>query len=186
MHAANPSTDRQDILRRRIGLICHLIRAAAVIWFAWAASKSISNWLTLEAVNNTWGRYLHLDLKNLPISHHMTALAITIADLTVAGFVVAFLWRLFGHYLRGSIFSLEAVNEMRKLGWAGVTAVAADLIARPLIKTVLTAHMANPPRFAVWAEPNDMLHMVMALFIVALAHVFKTGVEIADDHRQII
>jgi hypothetical protein len=186
MSAATVPDDRHVILRSRIGLMCHIIRAAALIWFAWAAIRSISNWLSLNAVKDSWGRYLHLDLTGLPFSHHLTAFAVVLADLAMAGVVVVFLWRLFGCYLRGSIFSLEAVVEMRALGWAGVAAVAADLIARPLIKTVLTAHLASPPPFAVWAEPNDMLHLIMALFIVALAHVFRTGVEIADDHRQII
>lgn len=180
------SSDRHDVLRRRIGAMCHIIRAAAVIWFAWTATQSISHWLTLDAVKNTWGRYLSVDLSALPFSHHMTAFAITLANLTIAAFVVVCLWRLFSHYLRGSIFSLEAVMQMRALGWTGVAAIAADLVARPLIKAILTAHLSDSPRFAVWAEPNDMLHLVMALFIVALAHVFKTGVEIAEDNRQFI
>ncbi|MEQ1695094.1 MAG: DUF2975 domain-containing protein [Hyphomicrobiaceae bacterium] len=176
----------QAAATRRIGPMCHVIRAAAAIWFAWTAIRSISHWVTLGAVKNSWGRYLNVDLSGLPFSHHMVAFAITLANLTIAAFVLVFIWRLFGHYLRGSIFSIESVAQMRALGWTGVTAVAADLIARPLIKSVLTAHLASPPPFAVWAEPNDILHLVMALFIVALAHVFKTGVEIADDHRQFI
>lgn len=176
----------QAAATQRIGMMCHIIRAAAVIWFAWAAIRSISHWVTLGALKNSWGRYLNADLSALPFSHHMAAFAITLANLTIAAFVLVFIWRLFGHYLRGSIFSLESVAQMRALGWTGVAAVAADLIARPLIKAVLTAHLPNPPPFAVWAEPNDMLHLVMALFIVALAHVFKTGVEIAEDNRQFI
>lgn len=186
MPAAALSSDRQQILHNRIGTMCHVIRAAAVIWFAWAAIRSLSNWLTLDAVKNSWGRHLHLDLSQLPFSHHMAAFAITLADIAITGLVVAFLWRLFSLYLRGHIFSLDAVAQMRNLGWAGVAAVAADLIARPLVKAVLTAHLSVPQPLALWAEPNDMLHLIMALFIVALAHVFKTGVEIAEDNRQFI
>lgn len=106
MSAATVSDDRHDILRSRIGLMCRVIRAAALIWFVWAAIRSISNWLSLSAVKDSWGRYLHLDLNGLPFSHHMTAFAVVLVDLTLAGVVVVFLWRLFGCYLRGSIFAI--------------------------------------------------------------------------------
>lgn len=186
MNSISIQPDRHIGLQRRIGSMCHLIRAAGAIWFAWAAILSLSKWSTMEAVTNSWGRYLHLDLSQLPAAHYAAACAVVAADIAISGLVVVFLWRLFGRYLRGDIFSLDAVAQMRALGWTGVAAVAADTIARPLVKTILTAHLANPPAAALWAEPNDMLHLVMALFIVALAHVFKTGVEIAEDNRQFI
>ncbi len=71
-------------------------------------------------------------------------------------------------------------------GWTGVAAVAADILARPLIAYALTLHLSEGPQRHFWIMPNDLLHLLLALFIVAFAHIFRVGVEIADDNRQIV
>src|SRR5262249_25971879 len=113
-------------------------------------------------------------------------LAIILLDLGIAWLPVLFIWRLFGHYLRGDIFSLAAVSEMWRCGWAGVAAIIADLIARPLLAYALTQHLSESERLHFWTNPSDLLYLLTALFIVALAHIFRAGVEIADDNRQIV
>jgi Protein of unknown function (DUF2975) len=100
--------------------------------------------------------------------------------------IVVFIWRLFGHYLRGDIFSAAAVAEMGRAGWTGVAAVVADLLSRPLVAYALTPHLGEGARHHFWIMPNDLLHLLLALFIVALAEIFRAGVEIADDNRQIV
>jgi hypothetical protein len=139
-----------------------------------------------DRVAEHYGRALKIDLGHLPASGYLMALTIIVLDLALAWLVVVFVWRLFGRYLRGDIFSQAAVVEMWRGGWAGVAAVAADLVARPLLAYALTLHLDESQRHHFWTTPNDLLHLVMALFIVALAHIFRAGVEIADDNRQIV
>jgi hypothetical protein len=128
-----------------------------------------------------------MDLSALPAAHYAAAFAVLFADLAVAALVAVLVWRLFGAYLRQGVFTAQASREMTRLGWAGVAAVLADMAARPLLYAVLSLHLENAPHAVViWADPNDVLHMLMALFVLAWAHIFQAGVEIADEHPQFI
>jgi hypothetical protein len=173
-------------LRRRVAPLCHIIRVSAVIWIVWASVVAVSLFASRAQVAEHYGRFLNVDLAGLPTPGYLLALAILLTDLGIAWLPVIFLWRLFGHYLRGDIFSLAAVGEMRLCGWTGVAAVITDIVSRPPLAYALTRHLPEAERHHFWTSPNDILFLLMALFIVALAHIFRAGVEIADDNRQIV
>jgi hypothetical protein len=173
-------------LRRRVAPLCHAIRWSAVGWGLWATATALMVFAGTDHVAEHYGRALKTDLGQLPVSGYVMALTIIVLDLALAWLVIAFVWRLFGRYLRGDIFSHVAVAEMWRVGWAGVAAVAADIVARPLLAYALTLHLDESQRHHFWTTPEDLLHLLMVLFIVALAHIFRAGVEIADDHRQIV
>ena len=173
-------------LHRRVAPLCHVIRWCAVAWGLWATVIVFMVFAVPDRVAENYGRALNVDLGQLPTSGYVLALAIIVLDLALAWLVVFFVWRLFGHYLKGDIFSHAAVAEMWRGGWAGVAVVAFDLVARPLIAYVLTQHLAESQRLHFWTSPDDLLHLMLALFIVALARIFRAGVEIADDNRQIV
>lgn len=184
---ASDAPDRHSALRQRVAVLCHLVRWVAVAWIGWALMIILMKWTSRTELANSWGRFLKLDLSALPSTHYAAAFAVVLVDWAVAAMVVVFFWRLFGQYLAGNIFSRESVDEMRWLGWAGVAAMTVDFIARPMVRFLLSMHLGDgTQRLGFWVEPNDLLHLLMALFIVVLAHVFKAGVEIADDHRQIV
>lgn len=183
--AAHP--DMHAALSRRLAPLCHAVRLSAAAWIVWVAFVTVRHWSDAAEIARGYGHYLKLDLSRLPASDHAIAFAMVLADVAVAAVVVVFVWRLFAHYLRGEIFTLGAVDEMRRLGWAGCAAVAADIVVRSLQPVILTRHLDGGARsLSLWIEPNDLLHLMMALFFVVLAVIFKTGVEIADDHRQIV
>jgi len=173
-------------LRRRVAPLCHAIRLSALVWIIWASVATFSVFASKVRVAEHYGRVLHVDLTNLPTQGYLMALAIVLVDLAIAWIIVVFIWRLFGHYLRGEIFSSSAVKEMWRGGWTGVAAVVTDIVARPLVAYVLTQHLSESQRHHFWTSPDDLLHVLLALFIVALAHIFRAGVEIADDNRQIV
>ncbi|MEQ1718141.1 MAG: DUF2975 domain-containing protein [Hyphomicrobium sp.] len=178
---------RTSLLRRRVGWLCHLIRFTALVWIAWGLVRVVLHWNDFAAVSAAYGRMLKLDLSGLPVSHYTAAYALVLLDWAGAALVVVFVWRLFGHYLAGNIFSLDAVTVMRRLGFASVASVGLDILVRPAIAALFTMHLESAHHVLKgWADPNDLLHLLMGLFVLALAHIFKTGVEIADDHRQII
>jgi hypothetical protein len=175
-----------DGLRRRVAPLCHAIRWCAVVWITWASAATLWLFGSPSRVAEHFGHVFNVDLSNLPTSGYVMALAIVLVDLAIAWLIVAFVWRLFGHYLRGEIFSLAAVEEMWRIGWTGVAAVVADVVARPLLAYALTQHLAESQHRHFWTSPNDLLHLLLALFVVALAYIFRVGVEIADDNRQIV
>lgn len=173
-------------LHRRVAPLCLAIRWCAVAWGLWATVTVFTVFASPARVAEKYSHALKVDLGQLPTSSYVIALAIIALDLALAWLVVVFIWRLFGHYLKGDIFSHAAVAEMWRCGWAGVAAVVADIVSRPLIAYVLTWHLGDSQPFHFWASPEDLLHLLVALFIVALAQIFRAGVEIADDSRQIV
>ena len=179
-HADHPA------LTRRIASLCHVIRWSALLWVAWATATTLMIFASPDRVAEHYGRFFDVDLANLPTSGYALALLIIVLDLALAWLVVAFIWRLFGHYLRADIFSHAAVDEMWRCGWTGVVAVVGDIIARPVLAYALTQHLSSGQRHHFWTTPNDLLHLMLALFVVALAFIFRTGVEIADENRQIV
>ena len=183
--ALSPLVQNQA-LHRRVAPLCHIIRLFALIWILWATASTLMVFASPERVAAHYGSALKVDLTSLPLSGYAVALVIIMLDLAIAWLIVLFVWRLFGHYLRGDIFSIAAVREMWRAGWTGFAAVVADIIARPLLAYVLTQHSSEHQRYHFWTTPNDLLHLLLALFIVALAHIFRAGVEIADDNRLIV
>ena len=181
----NPQVQNQA-LHHRVAPLCHIIRLSALVWIVWATAATLMVFASPERVAAQYSGVLKIDLTSLPLSGYAMALLIIVLDLAIAWLIVVFVWRLFGHYLRGDIFSIAAVREMWRAGWTGVAAVVTDIIARPLLAYVLTQHVSEHQRYHFWTTPNDLLHLLLALFIVALAHIFRAGVEIADDHRQIV
>lgn len=171
----------------RIHLLCHAIRWVALAWIGWAIAVVIAQWSDRGGIVRNYGRMLGLDLTAMPDSHYLAAAGIICLDVAAAACIVIFVWRLFGHYLKGNVFTRAAVDEMRNAGIAGLVAVAADIVARPAIVAVMTLHLnASPHPFKIWGQPNDALHLLMAAFIVVIAHIFKAGVDLAEDHRQIV
>src|SRR5215813_7333393 len=144
MSSSNQSVDpRFDMseVNRRVALLCHAIRWSAVTWGLWVTAAVLMLYASPDRVVDHYGRALKVDLGHLPASGYLVALTIIVFDLALAWLVVVFVWRLFGRYLRGDIFSHAAVSEMWRGGWAGVVAVAADVVARPLLAYVLTMHL---------------------------------------------
>lgn len=184
--SAASSESKDDALRRRVAPLCHAIRFAALAWIIWASLVTFSVFASKTSVAEHYGKVLHVDLSGLTMSGYGLALAIVLIDLAIAWMIVVFIWRLFGHYLRGEIFTHSAVEEMWRGGWTAVGAVAVDIVARPLVAYALTWHLNESLRHYFWTSPEDLLHLLLALFIVALAHIFRAGVDIADDHRQIV
>jgi hypothetical protein len=173
-------------LTRRMSYLCHAIRWSALLWAVSATAMISMIFASPDRVAEYYGRFFKVDLSNLPTSGYALALLIVVLDASLVWLVVVFIWRLFGHYVRTDIFSHAAVNEMWRCGWTGVAAVVVDITARPALAYALTQHLSGNQHHYFWTFPDDLLHLMLALFVVALAFIFRTGVEIADDNRQIV
>lgn len=185
--ASSVSTAPVSVLGPRLALACHVIRFTALAWIAWAVFAVVSTWSDPTRVARIYGHLLKLDLAGYSSTQHMASFVVLLVDLAASALVVLLVWRLFGHFLAGRILSVATADEMRSLGIAGVLALVVDMVARPAVAAILSAHVTGAEgRFDIWGQPNDLLHLMMALFIVVVASVLRTGVAIAEEHRQIV
>ncbi len=96
-------------------------------------------------------------------------------------------WRLFSGFLAGRIFTKDASLWLRRIGLFGLAAAVADVAARPLTTMVMTLHQPPDARtYAMPVNPNDLVFMLFFCSLIALAHIYKTAAEIADDAAQIL
>ncbi len=171
----------------RLTLVSHAIRLAAVVWIAWALYAVVSYWTDTATFERGYGRLVGADISGASATQQYGALAIMLVDWALAALVAVSVWRLFGHFLAGRILDIRAVDEMRCVGAVGVASTIGDILARPLIAAVMSSHVASVAhRFPIWGQPNDLLHLLMAVFVLVLASVLRRGVVIPDEHRQIV
>ncbi|MFL5038894.1 MAG: DUF2975 domain-containing protein, partial [Xanthobacteraceae bacterium] len=101
--------------------------------------------------------------------------------------VVAFcLWRLFGTYLAGRVFTVDAVTWLRRIGIAGIVAVMAGVLIRLAIIAVFSGQIIPAAGRSFLVLPQDLLNLIFAVFVLALAHIFRAAAEMAEDHAQIV
>jgi hypothetical protein len=182
--AAGPRTD----LRLRIGWICHGLRIGSVIWVGWAVARLLVFWSDKAEVLAVLQRSFSVDLAGASDGRYAAAVAVVLIDCAVSVVVVICIWRLVGTYLAGRVFSVDAALWLRRTGIAGIAAVVVDVLARIATISMLAGHLIlMPPRgFAFFIVPQDLLHLIFAVFVFALAHIFKAAAEMADDHAQIV
>ncbi|MGO9005031.1 MAG: DUF2975 domain-containing protein [Beijerinckiaceae bacterium] len=178
--------EEQSKLRRKIGWLCHAIRILAVAWIAWVLVTIIQSWGDRAHVINLYGRFFHADLSDMSQSQYLGAFALLLLVWSIAATMVAALWRLFGTYLAGRIFTIESAVWLRRVGVLGALAVILDILARPALSMILTSHIETGHWGALFVMPQDVLNIIFAAFVFSLAYIFKAAAELADDHSQIV
>jgi len=188
LHGTADLTDNPQlaILRAKIGWICHAIRVATAVWLTWILVRLIINWWDRASLEQNLFRYLDTDISGLSQFRYTLAFALTLLAWLCAAALGYYLWRLFGGYLEGRIFTVDAALRMRAAAIVGFVATFADVVHRPLYYLTLMGHLPGKVGLAAYIQPNDLLHLLLACFILALATIFKTAAEIADDHSQIV
>ena len=99
------------------------------------------------------------------------------------------IWRLFGTYLEGRIFTGDAAVWMERIGIAGLITVAVGIVARRIDWLILTSHAELPfstRLLTQFAIPSDLLGVLFSLFVLSIGYVFRTAVQIADDNASIV
>jgi hypothetical protein len=174
-------------LRSRIAWICHALRIAAVLWIGWAIAIFLTVWSDKSKITERWGQLFSVDLSGISNARYAAAFAVALVALFVATVVAACLWRLSSTYLAGRVFTVEAALWLRRTGIAGLVAILVDVLARIAVASILTAQFApTSTRGFFYVMPQDILHLIFALFVFALAYIFKAAAELAADHAQIV
>jgi len=173
-------------LRGRIAWICHGLRIAAVVWVGWILVMVAIFWSDKAAVLEGYQRLLSMDLSGVSDTRYAFAVAIVVIDWMFAAVVAGCLWRLFGTYLSGRVFTVDAVTWLRRCGIAGVAAVLFDIFARLATVSIFTGQLMFASRRGLLILPMDLLHLIFAVFVLALAHIFIAAAQMAEDHAQIV
>jgi len=164
-------------LRARIAWICQALRLAAVIWVVWEFVFVVIHWSDKAAVVQSYERLFS------------TVLVVSTARYAKAAIVViAFcLWRLAGTYLAGRVFTVDAALWLRRTGIAGLAGLIVSVIARVVVASIITGQwVPMSPLGFFYILPQDVLHLIFVIFVLALAHIFKAAAEMADDQAQIV
>jgi len=173
-------------LRSRIGWICQAIRIGAVIWIIWVVILVVMVWSDRSAMLVNYGRFLGVDLSGVSTRQYASAFALGLVDCAVAGGVPFCLWRLSATYLAGRVFTVDAALWLRRTGLAAMAAVGTDVVLRLVISAIFTGRVVLVPAQGLFINPQDLLHVILAMFLLSLASIFKAAAELADDHAQIV
>jgi hypothetical protein len=176
-------------LRAKIGWLCHLTRMAALGWAAWLLIAVLWMWRDPAKIVSILGHFLNVDLGAITTLQFASAFGVNmiawLADVAVA----VCIWRLFGTYLDGRIFTADAAAWMQRVGVAGLIAVAVSIVTRRIAWLILTSHAELPLStrlFNQFVVPGDLLQVLFCLFVLAVGQVFWTAVQIADDNAGIV
>lgn len=188
-HAAEMNGQRPYVqeLRRRIGWICHIVRWASVFYAGWVLWLIGRYWSDGDLVRRVYAFRTNLPLTEPELWQRMIGLALQSLDWLLVALAIYAVWRMMGEYLNGRIFDKSAAFWMRRIGVFGLLAIAVDILLRPLLSGIMSLHMPEGARFiAMEVNPNDLLNTLFLLAIVALAHIFTSAADLADDHASIV
>src|SRR5215471_7358196 len=190
IHHGDPSlgfASGQTDLRARIGWICHALRIAAVLWITWSLTFVVYYWSDKAQVLRNYGQLFSADLGDVSAARYAAAFSAVMVGLAVGAVAVVCIWRLAGTYLEGRIFTVDASLWLRRTGLAGISAVIVSVLMRIVTASILVGRFVPiSPRGYYYLLPQDLLHMIFAVFVFALAHIFKAAAEMAQEQAQIV
>jgi hypothetical protein len=182
--AADSPAPEMARLRHKIGWICHILRLATVAFAAWVLYLVLAVWFDADRLRQALD---HLNVSVLDPWQRWTGLSIDLSLWATASIACYCGWRLFSTYLEGRIFSIEAARWMQRAALWGIITQIMSIALRPLYTLVLTARLPQAQQQVhLDLQPNDLLTLILLLGLVALAHIQRTGAEIAAEQAQII
>ncbi len=174
-------------LRARIGTLCHALRLAGPAYAGWVLYNLTVHWSDAHGVGLGWSHFLKRELGDIPAGQRVAGFCLHFVVWIFVALACLELWRLFTTFLNGRVFTAEAAGHLRRMAIFGLAAEFADVVSRPLISMIVTAHMPEGSRMvSVFLQPPDLLNVMFLVGFLALGHVFKAAAEIAEDHAAIV
>ena len=179
--------DNISALRQKIGWLCQLVRFTALAYAGWVLYQIVTLWLDRAMVIRHYGNWYRADLSLLSDWQRLAGFLVHLGIWLLVAAACCAVWKLFSGYLNGRIFTPDAAMQLRLLGIFGLSAEILDLATRPLISTLLTLHLPAGSRIvAITTNPNDLLNILFLIGFLALAHIYKSAADIAEDNEQIV
>jgi hypothetical protein len=185
--ASSRAAPTPDPLRRKIGWLCQFVRFAALAYAGWVCWTVATLWLDRDRVSRAYGTWLKADLSGLQDWQMLAGFAV---HTLICAFVLAACrstWQLFSGYLQGRIFTLDAAIWLRRIGFFGLLAEIADIITRPILSVIISAHLPAGHRMVgIAVNQNDLAFLMLLTAILALAHIFTKAAELAAENEAIV
>jgi hypothetical protein len=178
----------QRQLRQKIGWICHLVRFMSIAYAAWVLYLVVSFWSDEQRVVRAYSAALNANVAGGAPWQRLACFGIQLGCwLALLGVVIA-VWRLFSGFLSGSILSVQASRRLMLVGALGIIATGASTLAEPLLPLIISAHLAHSPawEFAHFLNPMSLLELTFCAILIALAHVFMTAAELAEENKGFV
>lgn len=107
--------------------------------------------------------------------------------LTAALLAQFWLWRLFGRYRLGDVFSLEALGHLRRFAWSLALLPVAEPLSRTLGALAITLDSPPGQRMLVISFGSyEYALMLVALVFVAIARVMAEAARVAEENAQFV
>ena len=181
------ATGGVEVLRGRIGWLCQGIRFAAAAYAFWILGITVAHWSNAERIARIYGGWLKVDMAGIQMWQRLAGFGVSLVIWMLAAAACCAVWRLFSGFLAGRIFTADATMQLRRIGLFGLAAALADVAARPVTTILMTLHLPSDARtYAIPINPNDLVFVLFFCGLIALAHIYKTATEIADDAAQIL
>jgi hypothetical protein len=148
-------------------------------------------WLPRSPEAVRWQAQSVLGLAGTPMTLDTRALWLFAAaqgpSIVVALFMLWQLWRLFGAYRRGEVFSRGALQHLRRFS-VGVLLLAA---LEPLARTacILAVTIGNPPgqrQLVINFSSDDYERLLIGAVLLAIASVMAEAVRVAEDNAGFV
>ena len=173
-------------LQSKIGWICQSLRWMLIAWLAWILAILVMSLFdvaaTVEKINAV------PEFKDNPVtsdaflaSHAVNFLSWACA--TTVGFAG---WKLMSGYLSGDIFSETAATRMKRFGQAALFATLAGILLRPVSIWLLSSHYFQTLKLWNFLAPQDLLYLLISVFILSLARIFQAAAEINAENKEFV
>ena len=174
---------------QRVRRIARWMRALCLLGALALPAATLLVWRSPEWITATAGAELGLGRVPITLTPGTHAAAVVVALLPVLAGLYALLqvWRLFGDYARGAIFTAGSSARLRRLGWAVLVVAAVQVLARTLLSLVLT--FANPTgqkALTVGLSSNDYVLVVFGLLLLAIAWVMVEATRLARENEEFV
>jgi hypothetical protein len=177
----------QKALPTRIRGICLALRVAGVLWITYSAIFFVLRWSNKALILKNYGFAFSVDLGNVSNTRYAVAFGAVLIYLAIGIGVIVCLWQLTSTYLAGCVFTVDATVALRRLAVACTCWVIAGMFLRVVAASVLIGR-AQPilsKGYFVFTS-GDLLHLMFAGFLLALARIFKEAAAMAEDQAAIV
>lgn len=174
---------------KRIRWISRCVRALSLVGMAAVVGFFVMFWCSPEWIRkaaasdwNSAGVPLHLDAGTRAAAALLTLPAL----LLMAG---AFwqLWRLFGRFQRGEVFSEAAITHLRRLGQCLVAMAPVMPISATIAFLALTFKNPKGQRYVVFHIGSDhYVELLIGLVLLAMALVMQEARRMAQENAEFV
>lgn len=175
-----------ELLQKKIGWICNLVRWAGIIWFLWMLGIFLYVAFHRADFLDKGLKFHEIEPTSISNAHYWLANALNFVVYVPVAVTVWRLWVLMQGYLEGDILTIRAADRLRAVALAGLVAVATDVIVPPISTLLITPQLLS--KLPMWQllRPIDLFYALVCGFLLALSAIFRAAVDIADENAQII